>query len=363
MSKTMRAFCGVLDGQIVSFTSKNASTSEKSAFPEVFHVDTSSNKLLGWFGWASSWQRSGAEALTKDVNLITCHMMLRYHSHWARSVAKKEDIPYWVIPHGQLDPWVYTYRAGVKQLWLRLFGRRILQTAQYVIFATESERKKASWFYEGANTRVVHWPVELIDVSKKDDCRLGLRRDLGVSEDSRILLFFGRLHSMKRPLETIELLSKTNDSKLHLVVVGPDGDISAERCRKEAQALGVGSRVHVLGPVFGEKKNQYLLGADAFISLSHRENFGHTAAEALAAATPVILSPGNDLGPELASRSCGWLLESNDLEDALSAIEDLTRSDQNDLRGKGNRGRDFIAEECSPDRFRRALLEMKNSQA
>jgi glycosyltransferase involved in cell wall biosynthesis len=102
-------------------------------------------------------------------------------------------------------------------------------------------------------------------------------------------------------------------------------------------ALGITDRVHLIGPVYGCDKHRYLDAADAYISISHRENFNFTAAECLASGLPVILSPGNDLAYDLADVECGWMLRDGDPPEA--AIAAAARSDAELLRAMGRNGR------------------------
>lgn len=355
LPKTMRKFGEALGARIASFTSVRHSADELAAFGEVEHVITARNRILDWYAWAGSDARRGIEATAAEADLLSCHVMLRYHAHWVRRMAKRHQIPYWFVPHGQLDPWVYTYRAGIKKLWLALFGKRLLKKAAHVIFSTEQEREKAKWFYDGPNTRVVHWPVDLIDTSAKVTARSELRAQLGLEPGARVLLYIGRIHSMKNPLKTIEALSLSGEERVHLLIVGPDGDLTAEDCRLMAAEFGVERRVHVPGPLYGDAKTGALLGADAFISLSHRENFGHTAAESLAAATPVILSPGNDLGPDLKPYNCGLFLKDDSLETAVAAIQSFANMGEKELQSMGRNGREFVAEKLSFELFQQKL--------
>ena len=113
--------------------------------------------------------------------------------------------------------------------------------------------------------------------------------------------------------------------------------------------------MHVTGPLYSEEKTRALLGADAFISLSHRENFGHTAAESLAAATPVILSPGNDLGSELKPYQCGLFIDDDEMASAAQAIREFAAIEVSELVAMGDRGRGFVSEKLSFELFRSRL--------
>jgi glycosyltransferase involved in cell wall biosynthesis len=357
--KTMRKFAVALDAGIVSFTSPHERDEETSAFPEVLHVPTGKNSLAEWYAYAGSAARRPAEAMAAHADLISCHIMLRYQANWVRKIARKHDIPYWFVPHGQLDPHVYTYRSGIKRLWLNLYGGPLLRDAAHVIFSTEREREKAKWFYDGPNTRVVHWPVDLINVEAKAEMRACLRKRLGLSEKAKVFLFLGRLHSGKRPLATITALALSKVKDAHLIMIGPEYDVSPSECMKHAGSLGIANNVHILGASYGEDKEMYLLGADSYISLSVKENFGHTAAESLSAGIPVILSPGNDLSPELEPHKCGWFLETDEVTEAANAIACAATVSDQELKRMGEQGRCFVRDECSEERFNLTLRSLR----
>jgi len=359
--KTVSKFREALEAKVVSFTDAEDLAEEGSAFPGIEHVPLMRGFLGRFYGWAPRSKRAHAESLAAEADLLTCHVMLRYHANWVMKMVNHHEIPYWFIPHGQLDPYVYTYRAAIKKLWLWLFGKRLLRNAAHIIFSTEQERRKAAWFYEGANTRVVHWPVDLIDTADKRVAQAEIRKEIGASEGARVFVFLGRLHSMKRPLQTVEAFCRAaRDEDAHLVLMGMEQGVRLEECSQLGREMGCADKVHPLGPVYGADKERYLLGADAYISLSKRENFGHTAAEALAAGTPVILSPGNDLATELAPRECGWFLKSDSMDEAVAAIYDCIDTEALEIEAKGRRGREFIAEECSFEGFAQALRELRN---
>jgi len=67
-----------------------------------------------------------------------------------------------------------------------------------------------------------------------------------------------------------------------------------------AQQLGVATRVHFSGPLTGDSKWSAYRDADIFVLPSQNENFGNTAAESVAAGTPVIVTEQCGIAPLLA---------------------------------------------------------------
>ena len=357
---SIRDFSSVLPSTIISFTQPAKLRTESSAICGTRHIEVSSGLLGRTFAWATKASRRAAWEAISDADLIVCHILLRYHVHWVKAVAKKRNIPYWVVPHGCLDPYVFSYRSFIKRAWFSFFGRPFLENAANVIFATEKEKIKACHIYQGRNTSVIHWPVEPLDCSRREFARRYIRESLELEPDDKILIYVGRLHSMKRPLETIVAFAEARTTGTYLLVVGPDETITQQHCRDLVAGLEL-SNVILAGPVFGQTKNDYLLASDGFISLSHRENFGYTTAEALSAGLPVILSPGNDLSDELLSHKCGWMLPDDDPETAASAISQFSASTVDDLEAMGERGRAWSLENLSFTKFSEQVIIAANN--
>ena len=83
----MRKFGEALGARIASFSSAHLPQEELDAFSEVEHVLTGSNPLADWYAWAPADRRREIEAAAAEADLLSCHVMLRYHAHWVRRMA------------------------------------------------------------------------------------------------------------------------------------------------------------------------------------------------------------------------------------------------------------------------------------
>ncbi|NJN84510.1 MAG: glycosyltransferase [Caldilineaceae bacterium] len=75
------------------------------------------------------------------------------------------------------------------------------------------------------------------------------------------------------------------------------------RDRALAQELGVADRVRLTGARYGQDKLAALAAADLFVLPSTFESYGNAAAEAVAAALPVLLSDGCGIAPLIHGRA------------------------------------------------------------
>jgi glycosyltransferase involved in cell wall biosynthesis len=85
-----------------------------------------------------------------------------------------------------------------------------------------------------------------------------------------------------------------------------------------AQEYGIGSRVHFVGALFEQAKWAAYRDADVFVLPSVNENFGNTAAEAVAAGTPVVLTRECGIAPLLEGSAA--LVVSQDVDAISRAI-------------------------------------------
>jgi glycosyltransferase involved in cell wall biosynthesis len=166
---------------------------------------------------------------------------------------------------------------------------------------------------------------------------------------------------MKRPLETLRLVASMGAPNLKLLVIGPDEDLTRAQLEAEARALRWNG-LRLIGPVFGENKFEYLGLADAYVSLSYRENFNYTLAEAMAAGLPPILSPGNDLGWEFAGDGFSWQLKSDSVEEARRALVEFLNAPSDELTRRGAAAREWAGKNLSLGQLREQLNSLVPDQ-
>ena len=361
-TKTIDNFKCALDAELYAFCEQHILKKHKLSIEGAYPVISSSLPVFSQFCYTQKGIKEAKAAIQKS-DIVSCHGFYRYHALWTHKVCTSTSVPYWFVPHGILDPWVIQKSYRIKKLYWKLGGQRFLQDASTVIFSTCAERDKAASQFNLPEAEVIPWPVNIIDLSDREVLRFQIRKKLNISEEARILLYFGRLHSMKRPLETIEAVARASAEKTHLVIVGNEHGITKANCMQRARKYGLEKYVHFVGPVYGEEKYHYMHAADAYISLSYRENFNHAAAESIAAGLPVILSPGNDLRSELSDVGCCIDIEDNSLKSAVKAIQGFCEISPSKLRDMGLLGRKWVEEHLNFDLFKSRLIELHKKHA
>jgi glycosyltransferase involved in cell wall biosynthesis len=117
-----------------------------------------------------------------------------------------------------------------------------------------------------------------------------LRKQHGISEDAKVVLFGHRLSEEKRPQLAVEIARQLPEE--WVMVIAGDGP---ERASVESLQC---DRVRIVGAV--ESLADWLAVSDCFLSLSTYEGFGLSIGEAMAAGLPTVSTPSG-IAPGLAT--------------------------------------------------------------
>jgi glycosyltransferase involved in cell wall biosynthesis len=257
--------------------------------------------LANWFHYhAISWNPALQRYLRARLrNFDVVHIFGLYDLLGPRSAAAAQElkIPYVVEPIGMFVPIVRN--LFLKRAYHRFLGAKMLRGAAAIVATAEQE--KSELITGGI-------PAEKIvlrrnGVAGPDSLPPGgaFRASLKIPADARLILFLGRLSQKKSPdllLEAFAQLPPFSPS-VHLAFVGPDESGMLARLQQTATRLNLSSRVHFSGPLSGDAKWSAYRDADIFVLPSQNENFGNTAAESVAAGTPVILTNQCGIAPLL----------------------------------------------------------------
>jgi glycosyltransferase involved in cell wall biosynthesis len=225
-------------------------------------------------------------------------------------------VPYYVFPHGMLDPWfkrTYPVKHLKKWCYWPWAEYRVLRDARAVIFTSEQERTEAResfWLYrcrEKISPLGVDAPAPVSSAVKET-----FLARFPQLRNQRALLFLGRLHPKKGCDIAIEALAALSGAgNISLVVAGPDQIGWRQELEKLAARLGVESRVIFTGMLQGDMKQGALGSAEALLLPSHQENFGMAVVDALAVGLPVLISNRINIWREIEADRAGYVANDN----------------------------------------------------
>jgi glycosyltransferase involved in cell wall biosynthesis len=311
-----------------------------------------SPRLLAWL------KKHGSDYDRVIVNGIWQYLSFAVWRRFARS-----PIPYFVFPHGMLDPWfkeTFPLKHFKKWLYWPWADYRVLRDAAAVIFTSEEERllaRKSFWLYH-VRERVSPLGVEP-PAPSSTQAQERLFERYPQLRNMRTLLFLGRLHPKKGCDILIDAFANATDDSVSLVLAGPDQIGWQKDLEQQAERLGVKQRVVFPGMLQGEMKQAAIAVADAFVLPSHQENFGMAVVEALAAGLPALISNRINIWREVDQDRAGYI-ESDDFSGTTRLLQRwlaAPASVRNDMRANARR--------CFEQRFQidkavDSLLEILN---
>ena len=219
------------------------------------------------------------------------------------AACRADGVPYVVEPIGMFVP-------IVRNLWLKglyhfVLGRKLLQGASSVVATSDQEIEELVAGGIARGKVVLRRNGVEVPGSRPEPGTF--RRAQKIPEEAKLVLFLGRLSLKKSPellLKAFAELSKRSPGiPLILAFAGPDEGGVQSALEQTASQLGIRSQVRFAGPLFAEAKWAAYRDSDVFVLPSQNENFGNTAAEAVASGTPVIVSEHCGIAPLLAEEA------------------------------------------------------------
>ncbi len=293
------------------------------------------------------WLRSNYSRFDKFI----IHGIWTFHSYATWYVLKRKRIPYFIFPHGMLDPWFkkkYPLKHLKKWLFWPWSDYKVLRDAQAVLFTCEEERAlaaKSFWLYK-AKGKVVGLGIE----KGKIDESLAKRKFYQKYPhllNKKILLFLSRIDPKKGCDLLLQAISNNNDirEKFNILIAGPAIPNYKNQLMKKAQKLGINDSITWPGMICGDLKWGAFFASDAFILPSHQENFGIVVAEALSIGLPVLITNKVNIWREVKEHNAGVVVKDTvkGISKALHIWSKMNDQNKNEMRS--------AAIKCFKDKF------------
>lgn len=267
--------------------------------------------------------RGLARALREEIttfDAVHLHSVFLWPTYAAARVAANAGVPYVVSPRGMLVPELIRERSRLlKTAWLRLFERRTFARAARIHFTSHAEWDDAARVGIALpNPFVVPNGIDLIPRPP-------------IPRDARTILYLGRISWKKRIDRLIDALPQIRDARL--IIAGNDDEGLTPSLEKRVRDSGLADRVTFLGTIDSARKWELLARATVFALPSLSENFGNVVLEAMMMETPVVLTPGVGLAPDVAEAHAGVVTD--DFAGAIGTLlDDASSRDQMGRNGR-----------------------------
>ena len=320
----------------------------------------------GGYGYAPRFSRWISEHRA-DYDAVIVHGIWQYSSFGVWRALSGTDTPYFVFPHGMLDPWfkrTYPLKHIKKLLYWPWGEYRVLRDAAAVLFTSEEERKLAreSFSLYTCNEVVVNYGTAAPAIDLE-----GARQDFFAAfpklRGQRFFLFLGRLHEKKGCDLLIQAFAALRNSskagsEIQLVLAGPCADQEYLRHLKQLRAAAsIDDSITFPGMLTGNLKWGAFTGAEAFVLPSHQENFGIAVVEALACGTPVLISNQVNIWREVEADRAGYV-EKDDLAGTTALLNRWLVTEPNVQATMQENARNCFARRFEIERATDSILEV-----
>ncbi|MCA9916014.1 MAG: glycosyltransferase, partial [Anaerolineae bacterium] len=210
---------------------------------------------------------------------------------------------------------------------------QIVQWADTIIAATPAEQAQLLWLYRADRRKITivppgvnvnHFQPVSQDIAKKQ---------LGIPQDTQLLLFVGRIEPLKAVDTVLEALAFIRHQSVDLLqnlrfaIIGGDPqdttDAELSRLKMLSEELHLNCIVSFLGAKDQALLPYYYSAAVAVIMPSDYESFGMVALEAMASGTPVIASQVGGLAFLVRDRQTGFLVPAREPQALAECITTL----------------------------------------
>ena len=260
-------------------------------------------------------RRRLAALADRDVDVVQLHSVFTPPN---ALLARRLRVPYVISPHGGYAPASLARSTRRKTAYKYLLERPMLRRAALRVALTDVEARDLDAFGAGRPVAVI--PNGVIPAPRDLD-GAAFRRELGLGPTDRLLLFVGRLDILHKGLDVL-LDGVAEASAWRLAVVGPDVRGGRAWLLARAEALGMLSRLAVVGPRQGRALHEAFAAADCFALTSRWEGLPIALLEALSHGVPAVVSPAVDRLVAVSQAGAGWSVRASELGPALRRLDD-----------------------------------------
>ena len=298
----------------------------------------------------------------KNYEIIHIHEHRQTLAIIVSHFAQKNNIPYIVQAHGSVLP--FFQKEGLKNLFDKAFGFRILHNASCVFALTEVEKQQyLKMGVDEDKIEIVPLGINLEEYENLPSYGK-FRSRFNIGENDKLILFVGRIHEIKGLdllIESFNDLINFNENEdnledevysIKLAIVGPD-DGYLSQLEEKIREYSLEDNVIITGPLYKEEKQEALVDCDLFVMPSKYESFTTSGLEAMACGKPLVLTKNNHIH-DWVDGNVGLACDDNkgSLREAIEKVlfdEDLAK-----LFGK--KGKDLINEKYNWDIINSQIL-------
>jgi len=265
--------------------------------------------------------------------------LVHFHGLWQpqhRAVYKhciKNDIPYVISAHGMLEPYAWRHKWLKKKVYFEMIERKHFTNAKAVLTTSNLESSSVQKIVQHANIQSIPLGYNQPQVNS----HALAKGNLGWDEEKTHLLYLSRIDPKKGLSLLLQALLDNNFGKNHQLSLHIVGEGDSSYMRELTRFIDTNKNrlppIDWVGPVWDERKWDYLSGADLFCLPTKSENFGIAVLEAALCGTPVLTSPYTPWG-EYAALDYFYITDSTPsaIQDAISTYINTSTKERGEMK-------------------------------
>ena len=300
----------------------------------------------------------------KGYDIVHIHEHRQTLAIIASYFARKNNIPYIVQAHGSVLP--FFQKEGLKNLFDKVFGFKILHNASCVFALTEVEKEQ--YLKMGVDEDKIEIVPLGINLEEYENLPAygKFRSKFNIGENDKLILFVGRIHEIKG-LDLLldafnDLIVQSNEKNsedipcpsIKLAIVGPD-DGYLVKLEEKVKEYSLEENVIIAGPLYKEEKQEALVDCDVFVMPSKYESFTTSGLEAMACSKPLVLTKNNHIH-DWVDGNVGLACEDN--KDSLREAIEKVIFDEELSQIFARNGKRLIYEKYNWDIINNQILEI-----
>lgn len=267
----------------------------------------------------------------------------------------RHGVPYFVRPHGSLDPFDLQKRARLKQCLGPVYVRWLLGNAAGVICTAQLEAERLVTY--GAKPLKCAMPLP-VTLSAQIGRREFFRDKHRIPRDAQVVLFLSRVDYKKGLNFLIPALAKLKQEfpRVWFVLAGvgtPEFTTQVHGWLKKTSVLAFTSEV---GFVSGQEKSDAFAAADLFALPSLNENFGIVNVEAMHAGIPLLISDQVYICSEIEEAGAGIICQPCETS-VLKKLRHML-GESVDLALMGKQGKQLVEKRYRPEAATNVLIDL-----
>ena len=254
--------------------------------------------------------------LVRNADLVHLTSFWTLLNAYVYIVCKIYSRNYVICPAGALI--IFGRSKLIKFIYYQLIGKHIIKDCSAIISITKKEKKQ---FIERniPLSKIFNIPNG-IDLNSNASNKLCKIDNFNFKKNKPYILFVGRLHFIKGPDILLEAFNSIADKipKYNLIFAGGDCGMEKE-LKKEAKKSRFAERIHFIGFISGQEKNNLYKNADLLVIPSRSEAMSLVVLEAAFHGLESIFTDQCGLN-ELSNRKLGICVKANSNEISNSII-------------------------------------------